>query len=167
MRRSFQLMNEGEMGHHHAKRLRLVHPAENLPAHSFQLVCNIVCQREYEGSVDTLKRNVQPWAVIERHKLRLCRLGFEIHDDMLGESVLSPDFEHSKKLAEMALGKFGIDGEPDLSARLHGSNDSALRSGSRLLRWDHIRSLFHGVVYVRYVTIGNTITTCIHKTSRN
>ena len=35
-------MNEGEVGHHHAKRLGLVHPAENLPAHSLQLVGNIV-----------------------------------------------------------------------------------------------------------------------------
>ena len=68
MRRSFQLMNEGEVGNHNAKRLGLVYPAENLPAHSLQLVGNIVCQREYEGSVDALKRNIQPRAVIERHK---------------------------------------------------------------------------------------------------
>jgi hypothetical protein len=29
---------------------------------------------------------------------------------MFRESVLSPNFEHSKELAEMALGEFGIDG---------------------------------------------------------
>src|ERR1039457_5917637 len=104
MRRSFQLMNEGEVGHHNAKRLGLVYPAENLPAHSLQLVGNIVCQREYKRRVDTLKRNVQPRAVIERNKLCLSGLGFEIHDDMFRESVLSPNFEHSKELAEMALG---------------------------------------------------------------
>jgi len=41
--------------------------------------------------------------------------------------VLSADFEHGKKLTEMALGEFGIDGEPELSARLCGENDFALR----------------------------------------
>ena len=89
-------MNVGKIGHHNAKRFGIVHPTENLPAHSLQLVGNIVCQREYEGSVDTLKRNVQPRAVIERHNLRLCGLGFEIHDDVFRQGVLPPDFEHSK-----------------------------------------------------------------------
>jgi hypothetical protein len=46
---------------------------------------------------------------------------------VFSEGVLPADFEHSEKLAEMALGEFGIDGEPELSARLHRSNDSALR----------------------------------------
>jgi len=78
--------------------------------------------------VNALKWNVQPRAVIERNKLCLRGLGFEIHDDVFREGVLSADFEHSEKLAEMALGEFGIDGEPELSARLHGSNNSALRS---------------------------------------
>jgi len=103
-------MNVGKIGHHNAKRFGIVHPTENLPAHSLQLVGNIVCQREYEGSVDTLKRNVQPRSVIESHKLRLSRLGFKIHYDVFGEGVLSPDFEHGKELAEMGFGEFGIDG---------------------------------------------------------
>jgi len=89
-------MNEGEMGHHNAKRFGIVHPAENLTAHSLQFVGNIVGQRKHERRVDALKRNVQPRAVIESHKLRLRSLGFEIHDNVLCESVLSPDFEHSK-----------------------------------------------------------------------
>jgi len=48
---------------------------------------------------------------------------------VFSEGVLSPDFEYSKKLAEMALGESGIDGQPELSARLCRSNDSALLSG--------------------------------------
>ena len=69
-------MNEGEVCHHNAKCLGLVHPAENLPAHSLQFVCNIVRRWEYKGSVDALKRNVHLQAVIECHNLRLCRLWF-------------------------------------------------------------------------------------------
>ena len=122
-------MNKGEVGYHNAKRFGIVHSAENLPAHSLQFVCNIVRQWEYKGSVDALKRNVQPRAVIERNKLCLRGLGFEIHDDVFREGVLSPDFEHSEKLAEMCLGEFGIDGKPDLCALLRRSNDSALRPG--------------------------------------
>src|ERR1035441_8555702 len=117
-------MDEGEIGHHYAKRLGLIHAAENLPAHSLQLIRNLVGQREDERGVDTLKWNVQPRAVIERQNLRLSGLGLKVHDDMLSEGVLSPDFEHSKKLGEMGLGEFGIDGEPDLSTLLCGSNDS-------------------------------------------
>jgi hypothetical protein len=60
---------------------------------------------------------------------------------VLGESVLSPDFEHGKELVEMALGEFGIDGEPELSALLRGRNDPALRSGYGLLRSGHVVSL--------------------------
>jgi hypothetical protein len=73
--------------------------------------------------------------------MRLCRLGLETHDDVLSESILSPDFQHSEKLAEMALGEFGIDGEPELSARLCGSNNFALRSGCGLLCSGHVVSL--------------------------
>jgi hypothetical protein len=93
-----------------------------------------VCQWEYERGVNALKWNVQPRAVIERNKLCLRGLGFETHDDVFRESVLSPDFQYAKQLAEIALGEFGIDGEPELSARLRGSNDSSLRSGGRLPR---------------------------------
>jgi hypothetical protein len=67
-------------------------------------------------------------------------LGFEIHDDVFREGVLSPDFQYGKQLAEMALGELGIDGEPELSACLHGSNDSALRSGWGILRSGHVVS---------------------------
>jgi hypothetical protein len=99
-----------------------------------------VCQWKYKCGVNALKWNVQPRAVIERNKLCLCGPSFEIHDDVFREGVLSADFEHSEKLAEMALGEFGIDGEPELSARLHGSNDSALRSGSGFLCSGHVIS---------------------------
>jgi hypothetical protein len=99
-----------------------------------------VCQWKYECSVNALKRNVQPRAVIERNKLCLRGLGFEIHDDMFSEGVLSPDFEHGKQLAEMALGEFGIDCEPELSALFCGRNDSALRSGSGFLHSGHMVS---------------------------
>ena len=99
-------MDGGEVGHHHAKRLGLIHAAENLSADPFQFVGNLMGQWEDEGCVNTLKRNVQPRAVIERHNLRLCRLGFEIHDDVLGQGVLSADFQHGKKLVEISLGEF-------------------------------------------------------------
>jgi hypothetical protein len=120
-------MNEGEIGYHHAKCLGPIHPAENLSANSFQLVGNLEGQRKYERGVDTLKWNVQPLVVVERNKLRLSGLALETHDYVFGQGVLSPDFEYSKKLAEVALGEFGIDGEPELSARLCGRNDFALR----------------------------------------
>jgi hypothetical protein len=59
---------------------------------------------------------------------------------VLGQGVFSADFEHGKKLVEMALGEFGIDGEPELSARLGGRNDFALRSGCGFLRSGHVVS---------------------------
>jgi hypothetical protein len=126
---SLEFMGEGKIGHHHAKCLGPIHSAENLSANTIQLVGYIVCQRKHECGVNALKWNVQPRAVIERNKLCLRGLGFEIHDDVFSEGILSPDFEHSEKLAEMALGEFGVDGESELSARLRGSNNSALRSG--------------------------------------
>jgi hypothetical protein len=122
-------MDEGEICHHHAKCLGPIDSAENLAANSIQLIGYLVCQRKHESGVDTLKWNVQPLVVVEREKLRLSGLGFETHDDVFSEGVLSPDFEYSKKLAEMALGESGIDGQPELSARLCRSNDSALLSG--------------------------------------
>jgi hypothetical protein len=57
---------------------------------------------------------------------------------MLGKGILVADFQHGKKLVEMGLGEFGIDGEPDLSTLLCGSNDSALRSDCCLLRSGHV-----------------------------
>jgi hypothetical protein len=107
-----QFMDECKVGHHHAKCLGPIHPAENLPANPFQFIGDLERQRKYESGVDTLKWNVQPLVVIERYKLRLRGLGFETHDDVFSQSVLSPDFEHGKKLVEMALGEFGIHGEP-------------------------------------------------------
>jgi hypothetical protein len=135
-------MNEGEIGHHHAECLGPIHSAENLSANSIQFIGYLVCQWEYERCVNALKWNVQPRAFIERNKLCLRGLGFETHDDVFGQGVLSADFEHSKELAEMALGEFGIDGEPKLSARLCGRNDFALRSASSFLRsWHAVSSL--------------------------
>jgi hypothetical protein len=134
-------MDEGEIGHHQAKCLGPIHPAENLSANSLQFIGDLEGQREYESGVDTLKWNVQPLVVVERNKLRLSGLALETHDDVLSEGVLSPDFEHGKKLVEMALGKFGIDGQPELSALLCGRDDPALRSGCGLLRGRHMVSL--------------------------
>ena len=99
-------MSEGKVSNHHAKRLGLIHAAENLPAHPLQLVRNLVGQRKDERSVDTLEWNVQPRAVIERQNLLLGGLGRETHDDMFGKSVLLPDFQNGKELVEMALGEF-------------------------------------------------------------
>jgi hypothetical protein len=134
-------MDEGEIGHHQAKCLGPIHPAENLSANSLQFIGDLEGQREYESGVDTLKWNVQPLVVVECNKLRLSGLALETHDDVLSEGVLSPDFEHGKKLVEMALGKFGIDGQPELSALLCGRDDPALRSGCGLLRGRHMVSL--------------------------
>jgi hypothetical protein len=72
--------------------------------------------------------------------LRLSGLALETHDDVFSKGVLSPDFQHSKELIEMALGEPGIDGQPKLSTLLCGSNDSALRSGCGLLRSGHVVS---------------------------
>jgi hypothetical protein len=135
-------MDEGEIGHHHAKCLGPIYSAENLAANAIQLIGYLVCQWEYECGVNALKWNVQPWAIIERNKLCLRGLGSEIHNDMFSESVLSADFEHSEKLAEMAFVEFGIKGAPELCARLHGRNDSALRSGCGLLCGGHMVSSF-------------------------
>ena len=135
---AFELIDGREIGHHHAKCLGLIHPAENLPADSLQLIGNLVGQGEDERGVDTLKRNVQPRAVIKRENLRLSGLGFEIHDDTLGQSIFVADFQHCEKLIEVALGEFGIDSEPDLSALLCGSDDSALRSGCGLRPRGHV-----------------------------
>jgi hypothetical protein len=135
-----QFMDEGKVGHHYAKCLGPIHPAENLSANPFQFVGNIEGQRKYESGVDTLKWNVQPLVVVERNKLCLSGLALETHDDVFSQSVLSPDFEHGKELVEMALGKFGIDGEPELSPLLCGRNDSALRSGCNFLRGRHMVS---------------------------
>jgi hypothetical protein len=126
---SLEFVDGCKIGHHHAKCLGPIYSTQNLSTNSLQFIGYLVCQWKYECGVNALKWNVQPRAVIERNKLCLRGLGFEIHDDVFREGILSADFEHSEKLAEMALGEFGIDGESELSACLHGSNNSALRSG--------------------------------------
>jgi hypothetical protein len=130
-----------KIGHYHAKCLGPIHPAENLSANSIQFIGYLVCQWKHESGVDTLKWNVLPLVVVERNKLRLSGLALETQNDMFSEGVLSPHFEHGKKLAEMALGEFGIDGEPELSALLCGRNDPALWPGCGLLRRGHVVSL--------------------------
>jgi hypothetical protein len=159
-------MDEGEIGHHHAKCLGPIHTAKNLSADSFQFIGDLKRQRKYESGVDTLKWNVQPLVVVERNKLRLSGLALETHDDVFGQGVFSSDFEHGKKLAEMALGEFGIDGEPELSARLHGSNDSALRSGSGFLRSGHAVSSFGYILQHMYMRLEHhTPTDCAQRSS--
>jgi hypothetical protein len=137
---SLEFVNGCKIGHHHAECLGPIYSAENLAANSIQFIGYFMGQWEYERGVNALKWNVQPRAVIERNKMCLRGLGFEIHDDVFREGVLSPDFQYGKQLAEMALGELGIDGEPELSACLHGSNDSALRSGWGILRSGHVVS---------------------------
>jgi len=61
----------------------------------------------------------------------------------------------------MALGESGIDGEPELSALLCGSNDSALRSGCGFLRSGHVVSLSgcilqHTCMSVEYHTLADS-----------
>jgi hypothetical protein len=159
-------MDEGKIGHHHAECLRPIYSAENFAANSIQFIGYLVCQWEYERGVNALKWNVQPRAVIERNKLCLRGLGFEIHDDVFREGVLSPDFEHSEKLAEMALGEFGIDGEPELSTRLHGSNNSVLRSAGGFLRSGHVVSSFGYILQHIYMCLeDNTPIDCAQRSS--
>ncbi len=85
-------MDEGKIGHHHAKCLGPIHSAENLSANSFQFIGDLERQRKYESGVDTLKWNVQPLVVVERNKLRLSGLGFETHDDVFSQGILSAGF---------------------------------------------------------------------------
>jgi len=146
-------VNGCKVGHHHAKCLGPIYSAENLAANSIQFIGYFVCQWEYERGVNALKWNVQPRAVIERHKLCLRGLGFETHDDVFREGVLSTDFEHSEELAEVVLGELGIDGQPELSALLCGSNNFALRSGSGFLRSGHVVSPFGYILQHMYICL--------------
>jgi len=130
---TLQLVDGGKVGHHDAKCLGAIHSPKNLASDSLQFIRDLVGQREDEGGVDSLKRNVQPRAVVEPNKLRLGGLGFEVHDDVLCEGVLSPDFQHSKKLVEMAQSESGIDGEPELGALLCGATTLRFVRGAVLL----------------------------------
>ena len=134
-------MDEGKIGHHHSKCLRPVHSAENLSSDPLQFIGDLERQRENKGGIDTLKWNVQPLVVVERYELRLSDLALETHDDVFSEGVLFADFQHGKKLAEIAPRESGIDGKPKLSALVCGSNDSALRSRCGLLRGGHVVSV--------------------------
>jgi hypothetical protein len=133
-------MDEGKIGHHHAKCLGPIHSAENLSAHPFQFIGYLVRQWKNECGVNSLKWNVQPLVVVERDELRLRGLAFETHDDVFSKGVLFSDFKHRKELIEMAQGESRIDGKPELSALLCGRNDSTLRSGCGLLRSGHVVS---------------------------
>jgi hypothetical protein len=98
---------------------------------------------------------------LERNKLCLRGFGFETHDDVFGQGILSADFEHGKKLAEMALGEFGIDGQSELSARFRGSNDSTLRSSSGFLRNGHVVSSFCCILQHMYMRLeGHELADC-------
>ena len=134
-------MDESEIGHHHAECLGLIHAAENLSSNSIQFIGNLVCQGKHECGVNALKWNIQPLIVLKRKKLLLSGLALKTRDDVFSEGVLSPDFENRKKLAEMVLCEFGIDGQPKLSAHLSGRNDPALWSCCGFLRRGHILSL--------------------------
>jgi hypothetical protein len=140
LRLILQLMDEGKIGHHHAKCPGPIHPAKHLSANSFQLISDLEGQRKNECGVNTLEWNVQPLVVVERYKLRLSDLALETHDDVFSKGVLFADFQHGKELVEIALGESGIDGNPELSALICGSNDSALRSSFGLLRSGHAPS---------------------------
>jgi hypothetical protein len=160
-------MDEGEIGHHHAKCLGPIHTAKNLSANSFQFIGNLESQRKYERGVDTLKWNIQPLVVVERNKLRLSGLALETHDDVLSQGVLSPDLEHGEKLAEMALGEFGIDGKPKLSALLCGRNDSSLWTGYGLLRNGHMVSLLQSILQHTCMNVeDHALTYSNHRSSR-
>ncbi|HEY1254184.1 MAG TPA: hypothetical protein VGF01_05345 [Terracidiphilus sp.] len=163
----FQFMDEGKIGHHHTKGLGAIHPAENLSANSFQLIGDFEGQWKHKSGVDTLKWDVQPLVVVEGNKLRLRGLGFETHDDVFSQGILSPNFEHGKKLVEMALGEFGIDSEPELSALLYGRNDSALRSGCGLLRGRHMISFSIRILQHKYMRLeDHNANDCCKKSSR-
>ena len=71
-------MDEGQIGHHHAKCIRAIDAPKNLSSNPLQFTRDLVGQREHECGVDTLKWNVQPLVVIERNELRLRGFGFEI-----------------------------------------------------------------------------------------
>ena len=146
-----QFMDEGKVCHHHAKSLGPIHSAENLSSDPLQFVGNLERQGEHKCGVDSLKWNVQPLVVVKRNELRLSSPTLKTHNDMLSEGVLFPDFHHSKELIEMALGESGIYCEPELSARLCRSNDSALRSCCGFLRNGHVGSLFWCILQHRYM----------------
>jgi hypothetical protein len=57
----------------------------------------------------------------------LSGLGFEIHDDVLGDGVPLSDLENGNESVEIVFGEPGIDCEPDLSPLPFGGDDSVLQ----------------------------------------
>jgi hypothetical protein len=162
-----QFMDEGKIGHYHAKCLGPIHSAKYFSANSFQLIGNLERQGKNECGVNALKWNVQPLVIVKRYELRLSGLAFEIHDDVFSEGVLSPDFQHRKKLTEIALGESGIDGEPELSALLCGRNDSALRSSCDFLRCGHAAPPYMHILQQLCMTLkGHALTNSAQRSSR-
>jgi hypothetical protein len=113
--RFLDLVDEGKIGHDHAKCFGVIDSSENLSSDSIEFVDNLVGQRNYERGVDCPSWNVQPLVPIKIMKSCLSGLGFEIHDEVLGEGVPSSYLEHGKELLEIVLGKTGIDCEPNLN----------------------------------------------------
>jgi hypothetical protein len=66
----------------------------------------------------------------------------------------------------MALGEFGIDGEPELSARLDRRNYPALWSGCGLPRNGHVVSSFGYILQYMYMFLeDHTPTDCAQRSS--
>jgi hypothetical protein len=120
-------MDEGKIGHDHAKCFGVIDSSENLSSDSVQFVANLVRQRKYESSVDFRKWNILPLILVKRLKSCLSGLGFEIHDDVLGDGVPLLDLEYGNESVEIVLGEPGIDCEPYLSPLPFWRDDSAFR----------------------------------------
>jgi hypothetical protein len=105
----------------------VIDSSENLSSDSVQFVANLVRQRKYESGVDFRKWNILPLILVKRLKSCLSGLGFEIHDDVLGDGVPLLDLEYGNESVEIVLGEPGIDCEPYLSPLPFWRDDSAFR----------------------------------------
>ena len=63
--RFLELMDEGKIGHDHAKCFGVIDSSENLSSDSIEFVDNLVGQRNYERGVDCPSWNVQPLVPIK------------------------------------------------------------------------------------------------------
>jgi hypothetical protein len=70
--------------------------------------------------------------------LCLSDLGFEVHDDVLCESVLFANSEHGKELIEVCFREFGVYSEPELCPLFKRRDDPAFRSDCSFLRSGHV-----------------------------
>jgi hypothetical protein len=120
-------MDEGKISHDHAKCFGVIDSSESLTSDSIEFVENLVGQRNYERCVDWPTWNIHPLVLVKRMKSGLSGLGFETHDKVLGQGILSSNLEHGKELLEEVLGKPGIDCEPDLTPLCFGGDDSVLQ----------------------------------------